>query len=378
MPGQNVNSILMVHARSSWGGNTAMVLSLARELISCGLNVELAAHHDQPYIEPFRQVGITVFEIGIGGKGDMLAPFRLAALIRGGNYDIIHSHTRPADLAAYIAAKLTGKPLVITQHGNINLDGETLARRHDVFAFGYSQVLRGTAKIAAVCNATKRELIQECGVSPHNIKVIYNGIEQNKVDDSIKGRELVRRELGIDKNAEVVIITGSLKWKGHETLLDAVALIARQAPNLTVLIAGRGPQEPALRQQAAQLGISNRVHFLGFRQDIPALLSAADVFVLPSRSEAFPVSILEAMAAGLPVIASNIGGIPEQVQPGVNGYLINPCDAQVLARFLLALCQDGGLRAHMGQNSRETVRHFTVNRMVDGYLSLYKGLYAGR
>ncbi len=224
-------SILMVHARSSWGGNTAMVLALARGLLARGYRVELAAHHGQPYIEPFRQAGITVHEIGIGGKRDILAPLRLAGLIRQGDYDIVHSHTRPADLAAYTAIRMAGRPLIITQHGNINLDRETLAHRHDVFAFGYNLVLRGADRVAAVCQATRQELVQQCGVSPRHIRVIYNGIEQTSLANG-QTREKVRADLGINRNAVVAIITGSLKWKGHETLLSAIAAVKSQAPNL--------------------------------------------------------------------------------------------------------------------------------------------------
>jgi len=347
-----------------------MVLALSRRLLARGYRVELAAHPGQPYIEPFRQAGITVHELGIGGKGDILAPCKLAGLLRSRDIDIVHSHTRPADLAAYIATKIIGKPLVITQHGNINLDRETLTRRHDVFAFGYNVVLRGATKVAAVCQATKQELLQQCRVSPRHIQVIYNGIEQSSPVNG-RTRERVRADLGINQNAVVAIITGSLKWKGHETLLSALASITAQAPNLLLLVAGTGPQEPALRQQATQLGIANLVRFLGFRQDIPDLLSASDIFVLPSRSEAFPISILEAMTAGLPVVASDIGGIPEQVEDGVTGLLVTPGDVDELTHAISRLIGNQELRRQIGEKGRDKVRQFTLERMVDGYISLY-------
>jgi len=361
---------LMVHARSSWGGNTAMVLALSQGLIAKGFRVELAAHPGQPYIEPFQQVGITVHEIGIGGKGDFLAPIKLANLIKKRNINIVHSHTRPADLAAVFAGILTHKPTVITQHGNINLDRKTLKRRHNVFSFGYNLVLRKATRIAAVCEATQIELTRFCHVSPENIRVIYNGIADKACSEG-RSRENIRTELGIAPDVIIGLITGAIHWKGHDVLAQVVAKLRMEFPNVIVLAAGTGPREAELREQISRLAIGDHFRMLGFRKDIPDLLAAADLFILPSQSEAFPVSILEAMRAGLPIVASNIGGIPEQVEDGISGLLVNPGSVDELADALGRLIANSELRRRMGENGRMKAREFTLERMVDGYISLY-------
>jgi len=366
-------AILMVHGRSSWGGNTAMVLALSRALLSRGYKVELAAPPQQPYIPHFTQAGITVHSIGLWGKKDLRAPFSLAVLVRKGGFDLLHSHTRPADLAAYFAAKLSARPLVITQHGNVNLDRQTLIRRHDLYAWVYNMVLRGSKRVVAVCQATSEELKCYCGVKPERIRVVYNGIEPLPAPDA-ENRRLTRLKLGIAENSVVGIILGAIHWKGHEILAESLAKLKGDCPELMVLVAGSGPREVELKAQISKLGLSDRMLMLGFRPDAATLLGACDFFVLPSRSEAFPVSILEAMSLGLPVIASRVGGIPEAVEDGVNGLLVDSGDVSALAVALRKMVKDEKMRNLMGQKGRIRAEKFSLANMVDGYLKIYEEL----
>jgi glycosyltransferase involved in cell wall biosynthesis len=371
MPNHQVKSILMVHSRSAWGGNTAMVLALAQGLAAKGFRVGLVAYPDQPYIPMFKASNLPIHLLPLGGKKDLLAPLRLANLVIKEKYDLIHSHTRHADLAAVLAGRFSGRPVVITQHGNVNLDRKTLERRHDLFAFTYNIILRSAARVVAVCNGTRDELVRCSGVLPSKIRVIYNGLEAAELPtDSL--RRAKRRELGIPEDAVVGIITCSIGWKGHDVLARATALLKQTFPQFMVLVAGTGPRERELAQQIEELGIADRFRLLGFRNDVRELLAAADIFVLPTRSETFSVAILEAMQAGLPVIASNICGVPEQVEDGVTGLLINPKDLDSVVDALSKLIGDEPRRRQMGEKGREKVREFTLERMVDGYIKLYK------
>lgn len=361
----------MVHAKSSWGGNIAITLALCKGLIAQGFRVVLAAPGNQPYIPHFEREGVPIKKMSIGGKKDMLAPLRLARYALEEKFDIIHSHTRPADFAALLAAKMLHKPSIISQHGNVNLDRKTLSRRHDLPAFIYNMVLRNATRNIAVSHATANELTNKCGVSRSIVKVIYNGLSKLEKVDYSAIRERKRAELGIKPNQVLGLIVGTIIWKGHEVLAQSIQLLAREHPEFVVLAAGDNC-DPTIQATIKTLGIEDRMILLGFRDDVKDLLAAADIFILPSRSEAFPLVILEAMQMGLPVVASAIGGIPEQVQDGCNGLLTSVGNVGGLTTALKLLIEDGNLRSAMGEAGRELAQTFSYDRMLANYIEMYK------
>jgi glycosyltransferase involved in cell wall biosynthesis len=187
----------------------------------------------------------------------------------------------------------------------------------------------------------------------------------------------VRQELALRDDELLIVAIGNLyAVKGHITLLRALSALGTgaEAPAWRVAIAGRGEEEAALRAFASEAGIASRVHLLGFRSDVPDILAAADVFTMPSRSEGLPLALVEAMATALPIVASDVGGIPEVVTRDLEAVLVPPEDAARLAEAIRWLLRDASHRTALGAAAqRRAYRDFSVTTMGDAYESLYRG-----
>jgi glycosyltransferase involved in cell wall biosynthesis len=174
----------------------------------------------------------------------------------------------------------------------------------------------------------------------------------------------------------LLVSVGNLYFvKGYDILLRALSrLDPEDTASWCLAIAGRGEEEPALRAQAAELGLSSQVRFLGFRTDVGDILAAANLFVLPSRSESHPLAVLEAMLAGLPIIASSVGGVPDTIRHDKEGLLVPPVDPEALAAAIQDLISDPCRRARLGKAASDRARrHFTVEVMADAYERIYVG-----
>jgi glycosyltransferase involved in cell wall biosynthesis len=222
-----------------------------------------------------------------------------------------------------------------------------------------------------------RYLIDEEGFPAHKVRVIPNGVDVDKFNPSVDGSH-VRTELGLSATTPVAGIVAALRpEKDHATLLRAMAIVHRSVPDAHLLIVGDGPERPVLEVLSRDLSLDRAVHFLGTRSDIPQLLAAMDVFVLTSRMEASPVSILEAMAIGKPVIAPRVGSIPDSVAHGQTGFLTDPGNVEEVASRLVELFLHPDGAAAMGKAGRALVeRRWSLDCMVDGYQRLIEEIYA--
>ena len=208
------------------------------------------------------------------------------------------------------------------------------------------------------------------------VHVIPNGVDVQRFQPSDAG-QAIRRELGIAPGTPLAGIVAALRpEKNHELLLRAMVEVRTQVKNAELLIVGDGSERPAIESLVTQLGLQKAVHLVGTRSDIPALLAALDVFVLTSRMEANPVSILEAMATGKPVVAPRVGSIAESVVDGVTGFLTRPHDVEPVAERLVQLLGDRALAAETGAAGRQcVVEHWSLERMVEGYEQLIADVY---
>jgi glycosyltransferase involved in cell wall biosynthesis len=235
---------------------------------------------------------------------------------------------------------------------------------------------RWTDKFIGVAAAHGQHLIDNERFPSDKVAVIPNGVEVERFHPQRDGAR-VRAELGLDRNVPVAGIVAALRpEKNHELFLRAAAHVRARVPAARFLIIGDGPLRPGLEQLATELKIENAVHFLGTRADIPELLSALDVFVLTSKIEANPVSILEAMASGKPVIAPRVGSISESVSDGETGYLTEPNDERQVAARLVELFGDARQARHLGEAGRQAVvARWSLERMVEGYEDLIAEVY---
>jgi len=234
-----------------------------------------------------------------------------------------------------------------------------------------------TDAFIAVAPSHGRFLIEQEHLPAAKVAVIPNGVDTNRFAP-MPDIATVRRQLNITPNAPVIAIVAALRpEKNHELFLSMARRVTEQLRDARFLIIGDGPRRELLEQRAGELGIAQRVLFLGSRDDVPQLLAASDVFALTSHNEANPVSILEAMSVGRPVVATNVGSIHEAVDQGQTGYLVPPGDEKQLARRVIELLEDP-VRAHeMGAAARQkVVQCWSIDVMIQGYQRLIESVYA--
>lgn len=294
----------------------------------------------------------------------------LTALMHSHRTQVVHSHEFTMAVYGAVAARRVGARHVITMHGG-RYYAEAWRRRAALrWAMAHS------AATTAVSGATAADLRRTLGVSDEAVRVVPNGIEMRR-----GRREALRLELGLRGDELLIVAIGNLyPVKGHAILLRALAELEEQggAPAWRLAIAGRGEEEPRLRDMAADAGIASRVHLLGFRGDAPDILAAGDLFVMPSLSEGLPLALVEAMATGLPIIASDVGGIPEVVARDTEAVLVPAASPPALAAAMRVLLGDADRRAVLGAAAqRRAYRDFSVATMATAYEALYRATRLG-
>jgi sugar transferase (PEP-CTERM/EpsH1 system associated) len=315
---------------------------------------------------------VEVFSIGKRLGQDGAAFFRLVRLLRRLRPTVVHSRNW-ASVDAIPAARLARVPLVVHgEHGREAVDPEGRnARRNRIRRFLSPLVDR----FVTVSGDLRRWLTEDVRVPAWKVVTINNGVDLSKFASG--DRQNARRVLGLPGEALVIGTVGRLDpVKDQALLLRAFASLGGACRNARLVVGGGGPCRAALAQQGAVLGISDRLHLMGERHDIPLVLSAFDLFVLPSIAEGSSNTILEAMASGLPIVATRVGGNPELVEDTVNGRLVPAGSTAELAASIGGYLEDPHLRTLHGKASRQrAVELFGLERMVDAYVSLYARLF---
>lgn len=287
--------------------------------------------------------------------------FSLMRWIKTQKVDLIHSHEFTMNVYAALAGKLLGIPVVATVHGKNYYP--SVPRR--VYAMRLLRRLGAT--VVAVSSDLRDFLEKDLGL--REARVIPNGIDIPSYRNA--DRTEARRALGFGEQEKVIGAIGNLyPVKGHATLLEALARLDN--PHAHVVIAGRGEEEGRLRQLTEDLSLQERVHLLGFREDVPRLLSAFDIYTLPSFSEGQSLALMEAMAAGLPIVASRVGGNPELLRENETGLLFEAGDAEDLASKLNVFLEKPETGKRMGVAAFErAAKEFSLDAMMERYFALY-------
>lgn len=305
-------------------------------------------------------------------KNDLSTVLKLAHLIRRHNAHVVYTHLYSrANVYGRLAAILARTPVVVV--GAVGYGRVRLPKKR---VLDYVLALF-TDHFTALSEATREYLCREQGIGPDKVTVIYPGIDVERFAD-VGQRAAVRQELQIPLDTLVVgAVSRLVPEKGLADLMTAMARILREIPNTRLVIVGDGPLRSQLERSITGLGLQGLVHLTGSRRDIPKLLSAMDVFALPSHREGFGMALVEAMAAGLPVVATDVGGIPEVVEHGVTGFVVPPHDIGALSVNILLLLEDSALRAKMGADGRQQVQQrFTARRAAMQTQDLYLSLLA--
>jgi glycosyltransferase involved in cell wall biosynthesis len=358
--------VLLALESSGPGGAEQMVLRLAAALREAG---------DQPVVASMRPGWMTEraaaagFPVWILPQRPGLDPAwlgRLARRLRREAIDVVHAHEFGMNIYAGGAARLLRIPTVATIHGK-----RWLEKRRRVLA--YRLIRRAGARLVAVSSDLADYLAVELRLPRSAIEVVHNGVPVPPTfsrEERMRLRARARDALGIPADGPLLVAVGNLyPVKDHATLLRA---LARRSEPLRLAIAGRGEEEARLRALACELGIADRVHLLGLRDDVDQVLAAGDVFVQPSLSEGLPLAILEAMGAGLPIVATSVGGVPEALGAGEAGILVPPGDPEALGAAIAELVESSDAAAKLGIAAHARARAvFSVETMCQRYRELY-------
>jgi glycosyltransferase involved in cell wall biosynthesis len=348
-----------------WGGQEVRVFAELEWMRAHGHWIALAAHPDSQIARRARDAGMTFYALR---THKALLPFevaRLAAWLLAHRVQIVNTHSSNDGWLAGLAARLSGARLIRSRHIEVDYPN----RFWSGFAFRTlpHHVITTSQRIAD-------RLVDELGVPRARADCMATGVDLAKFDPAAKGT--LREELNVPPGVPLIGMISVLRsWKGHLTLLDAMATLQKKAP-IHLAIAGEGPMRRDLPARIEKLGLSDCVTLLGHRTDVPNLLASLDVLVLPSYAhEGIPQIILQAQAMARPIAATRIGGIPEVVEDGKTGLLVEPKDAPALAAAIGRLLDESSFARGLGENGRRQIEEeYSLDAMGERLLALYEKL----
>jgi glycosyltransferase involved in cell wall biosynthesis len=362
-------TVLHVEAGRHLYGGALQVVYLLRGLQDAGVRNILVCPEGSAIAAAAREIGARVLETPMGGDADVGLVLRLRGILRRERPDLVHLHSRRgADLWGGIAARLAGVPAILTRRvdnpeprGWVNLKYRLYHR------------------IVSISEGIRQVLISE-GLAPARVTCVHSAVDTERYQPGCADKSLLVRELGLPGEGPVLAVVAQLiPRKGHRYLLQALPGILEAVPDALLVFFGQGPLEAELRAEVERRGLARQVHFAGFRDDLERLLPCLDLVVHPAEMEGLGVSLLQAAACGVPIIAFPVGGIPEIVREGENGYLLPVADVEGLRRRCIELLQDSGRARALGQCGRALVeRAFSIDSMVQGNLAIYRELASAK
>ena len=347
------------------GGAEMLLVGLARAMDRTDLDIHVAYRlpHKDALVEDLRSLRVTVHALGASGSPWQRDLFRLLSREQ---FDVVHSHAPLVGSAARLLAPRNAT-LLHTEHNSWD-------RYHPATRLINRWTLRRNDRVWAVSDEVLHSMSRGAGST--RCEVMLHGIDPADAHRGPESRAEARRRLGVNGTDLVIGTVGNLApKKDQRTLIAAFGRLVGQVPDARLVIVGTGPLEHALKHQVADLGLTVRVSFLGMRTDVPRLLPGFDIFALPSRHEGLSIAVLEAMAAGVPVVCSRIGGLPQLVAPD-HGILVPPRDPDGLARELIELSSDQGTRDRLAAQGPARAAEFGIQTAADTLAHAYR--HAGR
>jgi|Deesub1362B_J571_1020462.scaffolds.fasta_scaffold00760_5 glycosyltransferase involved in cell wall biosynthesis len=366
--------IIYVVTAAEFGGAPLHVFQLMEHMVEQYHEVGLVAAPEPRLIKGAKALGVKVFPNPhfvrpIRPWKDIRALWPVVQAIRAFKPDLVHAHSAKAGYAARLACAILHKPVIFSAHAWVFTEGRNIMKRK-FLSWAERLAAKVTTKIICVSEHDRELALRWKVAEPEKLVVIHNGVDPKpflKAD----GAHL-RQELEL-KNLPILTFVGRLT--PPKDLLTLLKALKGLPPKGVLLLVGDGELKFQVERYVQKLRLGKQVRFLGQRNDIPQILAASDIFVLSSRWEGLPYTIIEAMMAGLPVVASRVGGVPELVEDGVTGFLVPPKDPQALAEALQKLLDDPEMRYHMGKAGREkALREFTLDRMLWEIERVYKSV----
>lgn len=347
-------------------GGALQVLFLVEGLQARGIENILAVAGGSAVAEAGRSRGLPVRTLPLAGEADIRFPFRFLRLIRETAPDLVHLHSRRgADTLGALGARWGRVPVVLTRRVDNPEPSWAIRGKYPLYQ-----------RVITISEAIRSVLLHQ-GLDGEKVRCIRSALDPTPFESPCD-REAFRSAFGLEAGARTVGMAAQfIPRKGHDLLLRAVPAILRDHPSTRFLLFGRGPFHAEIRERVRKADLEGAVFFPGFRDDLPGILPCLDVLVHPAAMEGLGIILLQAGAAGIPVVASDAGGIPEAVAHGETGLLFPSGDARALATAVSDLLADTARARAMGEAGRIRIRRdFSVDRMVEGNLAIYKELLA--
>ncbi|NKF21656.1 glycosyltransferase family 4 protein [Solimonas marina] len=355
--------VMHVEAGENFYGGARQVAFLVDGLARRGIANVVVCPRRSLTARRIAELPVTLREIPMAGDLDLPLLFRLRRLLRDEKPDLLHLHSRRGpEILGGLAGRWHGLPIVYSRR-NDHYESPAITR--------YKYRLYDRVVAISQCIG---DVLKDSGVPPAKIRVVRSAFTPEAVTPLT--RDALRDTFGLPRDAFVVAIVAQLiRRKGHAVLLDAMPRLLRDIPNLHVLFFGKGGLQDELQQRVDADQLGERVKLAGYREDLPQLLEGLDLLIHPAFAEGLGVSLLQASANGVAIVASRAGGIPEAVRDGVNGVLVPPHDVDALAEAITALAHDDVRRQALGAAGRRLIAdEFSVDAMVEGNLAVYREL----
>jgi len=378
-PGDRLRVVTLVDYLSCVGGAEHLALLIATRLnpdrFASTLCVSRWPHparvsagaSSQQALEQLDAAGVRLLGLGRRHKVDLQALTMLGRFLHRERVDVLHAHKFGSNLWGTLVGKIARVPVVLAHEHTWSYEGQSLRRFLD-----RELIARGATRFIAVSREDRRRMTEVEGIDPRHTLFIPNGVPPSAPPS---GRD-IRAELGIESGAPVIGAVGVHRpQKALHVLLRAAAILAEEWPSLQVLMVGDGPERVALERLAGELRVVDTVRFLGSRSDVSDILRALDVAVCCSDFEGSPLAVMEYMDAALPVVATEVGGVPDLIEPDVHGLLVPPRNPSALAHAIAELLRDPARARSMGARGQERRRaefdiDVLVHRLEDLYLEL--------
>jgi glycosyltransferase involved in cell wall biosynthesis len=376
VPDARLRILTLVDHLGASGGGERLAMEISKRLdrerfepIHCASrwSPESSGAAQRAAADELRAAGVRVIGLGRGSTLALWSWAPLVRLLRRERVDVIHSHKFGSNVWAVILGRLARVPVVVAHEHTWSYEGQPLRRFLD-----RRLIARRSDAFVAVSHEDRRRMIEIEKIDPDDVAFVPNGIDALPAGD----RGKVRSELGIEPGAPVIGAVAVLRpQKALHLLVRAAAELASAHPQLRVLIAGEGPEREPLETLVRELGLEDAVTLLGLRRDIPDVLAALDVAVVSSDFEGTPLAVLEYMDAGLPVVATRVGGLPDLIEHGRHGLLVEPGDAGALAAAVGTLLRNPQSARELGELARERRRaEFSIDQTVRTLERMYAEL----
>jgi glycosyltransferase involved in cell wall biosynthesis len=315
-------------------------------------------------------LGIKTYHLNYGKKSILSVLFALYKILKRGDYDILHIYGLKANLIGRVVGRVARCRRIVAGLRNIYPGDKECSKLHfmlDKLTIPLIDLYISNSKSAA-------DFVVSKGYPRKKLIVVHNGINPERFH--IDREQRLIKELGLKEESPVIITVANMRpQKAYRVLIDSLNLLIQRKSPFSALFVGDGILKDELMKLTEDLGLSERINFLGDRRDVPALLSISDIFVLPSYWEGLPVSIMEAMCAKLPVVATDVGGVSELVEDGVTGFLVPPKNPEALAEKIERLLADKDLRKEMGMAGYERIKKgFSLEKTVKEMERIYTEL----